>query len=241
MIKEMNKDRKLYRQKYYLLNKEKIKASSKKHYQKNGERIRMVQNTRRKTGEYKEYLKKNKEKISLQNAMWYKKHQKERNKKTKEYYLANREKILRKQNEYDKSHRPEIRSYCKERRGWNFQYRLSTTLRSRLVSALRGNLNGKMRAGSAVRDLGCTIPELKLYLEERFQEGMEWDNWGHFGWHIDHDIPLALFDLTNREQFIQAFHYTNLQPMWWKENLNKRKNIKSFLIDRSLDKQKRRE
>ena len=37
------------------------------------------------------------------------------------------------------------------------QRRLSSTLRARLRSALAGNFKG----GSAVRDLGCTIPELK--------------------------------------------------------------------------------
>jgi hypothetical protein len=68
------------------------------------------------------------------------------------------------------------------------------------------------KAGSAVRDLGCTIPELMVYLEARFQEGMSWENYG--AWHLDHIKPLVLFDLTDREQFLQAAHYTNLQPLW---------------------------
>lgn len=32
---------------------------------------------------------------------------------------------------------------------------------------------------------------------------------------------LASFDLTNREQFLQAAHYTNLQPMWAADNIRK--------------------
>ena len=73
------------------------------------------------------------------------------------------------------------------------------------------------------KDLGCTIKELKIYLESKFQPGMTWENHGRFGWHIDHEVPLSSFDLTDREQFLKACHYTNLQPLWWNENLSKGK------------------
>jgi len=72
-----------------------------------------------------------------------------------------------------------------------------------------------------VQDLGCTIDELKLYLEAQFEPWMTWDNYGYYGWHIDHIKPLANFDLTNRDQFLEACHYTNLQPMFWHDNLTK--------------------
>jgi hypothetical protein len=74
---------------------------------------------------------------------------------------------------------------------------------------------------SAVGDLGCSIQEFKLYLESKFQTGMTWDNYGRKGWHIDHIIPISRFDLLNAEQAKIACHYTNLQPMWWNENLKK--------------------
>ena len=70
-------------------------------------------------------------------------------------------------------------------------------------------------------DLGCTIPELKQYLESKFQEGMTWENWGVHGWHIDHIIPLSSFDLADRDQLLTAFHYTNLQPLWAQANWSK--------------------
>ena len=83
---------------------------------------------------------------------------------------------------------------------------------------LRGGASGS-RGGSAVRDLGCSIPEFMIYIESLFQPGMSWDN--RRTWHIDHVIPLAAFDLTDPEQFKQACHYTNLQPLWATENLRK--------------------
>jgi hypothetical protein len=68
----------------------------------------------------------------------------------------------------------------------------------------------------------CNVKKsLKLYLESKFQPGMSWDNWGRTGWHIDHIKPLALFNLSDRKQFLEACHYTNLQPLWAKDNLSK--------------------
>ncbi len=100
----------------------------------------------------------------------------------------------------------------------SLEHQLKRNLRSRLRHAIK---DGAKR-GSAVRDLGCTTDELKLYLEARFQPGMTWENWSPTGWHIDHVKPLASFDLTDRKQFLAACHYTNLQPLWAEENLRKR-------------------
>jgi len=46
-------------------------------------------------------------------------------------------------------------------------------------------------------------------------------NWSHSGWHIDHIVPLAHFNLSDKEQLMKACHYTNLQPLWAEENFRK--------------------
>ena len=52
-------------------------------------------------------------------------------------------------------------------------------------------------------------------------EKKTWDNWKLDGWHIDHVKPLSKFDLNDPKEVEKAVHYTNLQPLWWKENLKK--------------------
>ena len=99
----------------------------------------------------------------------------------------------------------------------NLQYKLRHNLRSRL----RKTLHGKAYGLSPVRDLGCTVNELKTYLESKWHPGMSWKNYGLYGWHIDHIKSLNSFDLNNRIEFLRACHYTNLQPLWAADNLKK--------------------
>ena len=52
---------------------------------------------------------------------------------------------------------------------------------------------------------------------------MSWENYGRGTnkWQIDHKEALCLFDLTDREQFLKANNYTNLQPIWYEDHLGK--------------------
>jgi hypothetical protein len=100
----------------------------------------------------------------------------------------------------------------------------------KLKAILRKRINKLIKrttkVGSAVVDLGCTVEELKKYLESKFSVEMDWTNHG-FGegkWQIDHIKPLCGFDLTDRNQFLEACHYTNLQPLWYHDHLLKTKN-----------------
>ena len=104
-------------------------------------------------------------------------------------------------------------SYQTDRRKVDIQFRLSGNLRFRLNKALKGNY----KAGSAVKDLGCSIEFLKKYLEDQFQEQWTWDNYGK-AWEIDHIIPVSSVNLQNREELLKICHYTNLRPLDCKEN-----------------------
>ena len=138
-----------------------------------------------------------------------------------DYYHKNKRKILEQQKIYYQKNKKQILAtklaYKNKEYATNPLFKITKGLRGRLRHAIRDNY----KTGSAIKDLGCTIAELKIYLENKFKKGMSWDNWGKQGWHLDHIKPLASFDLTNREDLLVAVHYTNLQPLWAKENLSK--------------------
>lgn len=120
------------------------------------------------------------------------------------------------QNKARKKEHPEYaRNYERKKRHEDPAYRLRGNLRSRLYAAIKN----EHRAGSAVRDLGCSIAKLKEYLAAKFSQGMSWDNYGK--WHIDHIKPLAAFDLSDEAQAKKALHHSNLQPLWAADNIRK--------------------
>ena len=172
----------------------------------------------------------NKDHIRTENKRWLNSHKSENIIRCKKYRGIHKEEMKRyndlnkgKKAAWVRRNKEKLNSRRQERLKTNIQFRLSISLRNRLRAAIK---NG-YKSGSAVRDLGCTIPELKFYLEGQFQDGMTWENWTIDGWHIDHKIPLFLYNLEDREQFLQACHYTNLQPMWAEENLRKNKYLNS--------------
>lgn len=143
--------------------------------------------------------------------------------RTTKYYWDNIEQSRKLRREYkkiyDKYHKEERNQYERIRRMNDIQYKLTCVLRERL----RGVLKRTVKTGSAVKDLGCSVSELKKHLENKFTKGMSWNNYGNGKnqWSIDHIKPLSKFDLTKRDNLLEACHYTNLQPMWQIDNVKK--------------------
>jgi hypothetical protein len=110
--------------------------------------------------------------------------------------------------------RPE---YTKRKMREDIQFRFRERMRLRIIKLLKGT----KKSYKTIELLGCTIRDARKHIEQQFRDGMTWNNWAFTGWHIDHIIPISSFDLTDPEQQKKCFHYTNLQPLWWWENLAK--------------------
>ena len=73
--------------------------------------------------------------------------------------------------------------------------------------------------------IGCSMNVFFAHLERQFQQGMGWHNYGRTGWHIDHIIPCAVFDLSRSDQQRLCFRYTNLRPTWARDNTVRQSRI----------------
>jgi hypothetical protein len=147
---------------------------------------------------------------SLSKKEWFKKNKQHAAKMTGNYYSQNKTAIIAK-----------IVKRQAIKRKTDIQEKIKHSLRKRISVALKRGY----KSGSAVKDLGCSIQEFKLYIESKFQPEMTWDNYGRGDgkWQIDHIKPLFKFDLTDLKQFKDACNYINLQPLWYKDHLIKTK------------------
>ena len=192
-------------------NKDRIRASKKRYYKANRER-ELARN--------KTYQEAHKEEMRAYKKQWDEENKEKNKEYQRQYYLEHlEEKRVYKRKHYQEN-KEKINRYNKRRYHSDINYKLACSQRRRLVNALRNN----QKTGSAIKDLGCSVENLRKHLENLFRPGMSWRNWGRFGWHIDHVIPLSRFALDDTEQFLQAVHYTNLQPMWANDNLSKGNN-----------------
>jgi len=97
------------------------------------------------------------------------------------------------------------------------EQRLANRLRKRFEKAFKCRKPSRV----CMELTGTSVAGLRAHLESLFKSGMTWENYGFWGWHIDHIKPICTFDLKSSEQQRACFHYSNLQPLWQAENLAK--------------------
>jgi hypothetical protein len=137
------------------------------------------------------------------------------------YYWRNREKVLATL----KTKKPHLRRYH-EKIKKSPELLLVARTRTRIYNALR--LNHCMKSGRTSELLGCDGSTLRRHLESLWQPGMSWSNYGQ--WHVDHLKPLAMFDLSQKDQQLLAFNYKNLQPLWAMDNWKKNSRCENGLL-----------
>lgn len=123
----------------------------------------------------------------------------------------------------NKKTRTYYRDWERRQRKENLLYRLRKNAGNRLRMFVSTFGFYKPRRTQAM--IGCTPDQLRAHLERLFKPGMSWANYGPRGWHIDHKTPLASAKTVS--DFERLSHFTNLQPLWAKENAAKRDRILS--------------
>ena len=193
-----------------------VSAQQKKYKENNTEKVRASK---------RKYRENNRESIRAKQRKFNEKNRESMRASRRKYAENNRESIRASQRKYADNNREKIlasqRKWKKKKRATCPMFRMVHCLRERLRAVLRGNC----KSASTMALLGCTFKQVKKHLEKQFVEGMSWDNRGT-AWHIDHMVPCASFDLSDKEQQKRCCHFTNLQPLFASENISKKdKNI----------------
>lgn len=138
---------------------------------------------------------------------------------TKRYREENRDRIISARKASWQKQYPKWKAARERRFKENPEFLLRHRLRVRMKHALKGEL----KAAKTMDLIGCSSEELRRHIESLWRSNMRWSNYG-FGsgrWQLDHVRPLALFSLADHDQQMAAFHYTNLQPLWYEDHLKK--------------------
>jgi hypothetical protein len=117
--------------------------------------------------------------------------------------------------------RASMNKYARRRRATDPIYLLIGRVRCRLGKFLSRRGLVKQRGVSAM--IGCSWRELREHIEKQFPEGMGWGNRGK--WHIDHIVPLSC--AKTMEDVLELSHYSNLRPIWERDNLRKSNSMPS--------------
>lgn len=109
--------------------------------------------------------------------------------------------------------------YKKEKRANDPLFKLLTNMRTRVGDIMKRRSYKKMLP--TIKILGAPLEIVKQHIESQFLPGMTWENHGKGKgfWNYDHIIPLA--KAQTEEELLELFHYTNMAPLWFEDNIKK--------------------
>jgi len=115
----------------------------------------------------------------------------------------------------EKFHKDQAQSNLNARMRSDPVLKLSRVFRTFICkSIIRGGYKKTSKSGEI---LGCTWEFFKTHIERQFHPGMTWE--GRSDWHIDHIRPIS--SAENESDVVALNHFTNLRPMWAKDNMSK--------------------
>ena len=171
----------------------------------------------------KKYREENKEIIAHNNKIYREDNKDSLKEKSKKYREENKKVLTeRKKNYYEKNKEKENfrkNEWHKKRLKEDSLYKLKCSIRQLISQSIRnsGYRKHQLRLKKSEIILGCNSELFKKYIEDKFLEGMNWDNHGE--WHLDHIKPVSW--ANDVEEILSLNHYTNFQPKWAFDNLSK--------------------
>lgn len=200
--------------KYKYENREKIKKWQREHARKNRQKNRERN---------RKYHAENRERINEQAREYHRNNSEKLKQKSKEYYEKNKEKIAAYQKLYKVKEKDRLnrygRSYRKRRMKEDPKFALIMRISKRMNKALERA--GYSKSRRSIDALGCSAEEFRSHIERQFLKGMNWKNRDE--WHLDHIVPVS--SAKDEDEVYALSHFTNIRPMWAKDNISKRDKI----------------
>jgi len=162
---------------------------------------------------YRDYYQKNKEKFIL-----YRIENKDKISLQRKEFRLNNKDVMKIQYEKSKEKR---KIYRNNRRKTDALYCLKCRIRKNINASIKKK--GFTKRSSTYKILGCDYDFFKNYIESQFVKNMNWSNI-----HLDHIKPLST--ANTEKEVLDLNHYTNFQPLFAIDNLNKA----TKLIDKQL-------
>lgn len=178
---------------------------------------------------------------NLEKQLLYEKNYRDSHKeKRKEWEVNNIERIKESKRKYQQKYRkrnPEAKNfwrieniekvreysnnYQKKKREIDPLYKFRQNLKTLIGGSFKRRNSIKSKKTEEI--LGCTISEFVDYILSKCPEGITLNDFGKKGYHIDHIIPISTADSEGK--ILELCHYSNLQPLWWKDNMIKSNKI----------------
>lgn len=200
--------RKMDRERYLKRKNDKNYIKYHKEYTKNHYKYYNKKYAKNKNEYQKEYYLKHKEEVKKYNKKYNEKNKEEIKEKRKKYYQKNKKIINRKQ---------------KEREQNDYIFKLKNKIRKMIHQSFKRKKISKLNNTQNI--IGCDIDFFIKYLintyEKNYNEKWDWKYLSNVA--IDHIIPLAT--AKTEEEVIKLCHYTNLQLLTKKDNLDKRDKL----------------
>ena len=187
--------RKEIQKRYREKNKDKIKEDMKTYRENNKDKVKTYrENNKDKLKEYAaKYYQEKAETLKNNSKSWRDNNPEKALSRAKKWKEDNKDKVKEYSKEWRTLNRDRINEYVKLRKATDPLFRLSSSIRRNINTALKKQ--GFSKSGRTFVILGCTFEVLKTHIESLWEPWMTWDNYGlyngelNYGWDINHIIP----------------------------------------------------
>lgn len=196
---------------YRAKNKERIAKLSKIRYN------RWIERNKKKNKEYmRKYMRKYRQELEKYHPNYMKNYK-------RKYRIDNREKIAKYKKQYCKNNPEKIKEYMKQWTRKKYKTDLKFNLNQKISRAISHSLKGNKNGRHWENLVGYNCDDLIKRLKRTMPEGYTWQDYLNGKLHIDHIIPIAIFNFDSVENpdFKRCWGLKNLRLLPARENLKK--------------------